>query len=87
MSDHQPVRPKWTCDSCGFPWPCAPAKVELSEDFARFPTSFAAYMAQFYALAFADHAADLNGAPPDLWTRFMGWLPSPHVGANGTRRD
>ncbi|WP_233412296.1 hypothetical protein [Nucisporomicrobium flavum] len=44
-------------------------------------------MAQFYALAFADGAAQLDGAPADLWDRFMGWLPRPPVGADGVRRD
>ena len=87
MTAHEPVRPKWICEVCGFPWPCAAAKVQLSGDFARFPTSFAAYMAQFYALAFTDFANQFDGAPPDLWDRFMGWLPRPPVDADGICRD
>jgi hypothetical protein len=87
VTTHEPVRPKWSCDACGFSWPCPTAKADLSRDFDRFPTSFAAYMAQFYALAFADAATHLDGTPADLWERFMGWLPRPPVGADGVRRD
>ena len=75
------------CNSCGFPWPCTAAKTELSEDFACFPASFAAYMAHFYALAFADSTTQLDGAPSDLRDRFLSWLPSPRLDAAGIRKD
>ncbi len=87
VTAHEPVRPKWICNACGFPWPCAATQAELSEDFARFPTSFAAYLAHFYALAFGDFATQLDGAPPDLRDRFLGWLPRPRVDGAGIRPD
>ncbi|MFI5932966.1 hypothetical protein [Actinoplanes sp. NPDC051494] len=76
---HEPDRPGWSCAGCGTGWPCAAARADLARDFDRFPTSFAAYMAQFYAQAFEDLAASADGVPEDLWDRFMGWLPPrPH---------
>ncbi|GAA2548141.1 hypothetical protein GCM10010435_16910 [Winogradskya consettensis] len=74
QSGHEPVRPKWNCRECGLEWPCEYARRELTADFVRFPTSFAIYMAHCYSQALHD-SPSLEALPPDLWTRFMGWLP------------
>ena len=32
-TEHVYARPSWDCRACGEPWPCAPAKVELAEQY------------------------------------------------------
>jgi hypothetical protein len=71
--EHTAERPDWTCRACGDPWPCAPAKVELTEDYRRFPSSLVVYLAAHLTDAIDDLAAGRGGIPPDLYDRFVGW--------------
>jgi hypothetical protein len=32
-TEHQPSRPSWDCQKCAQAWPCAPAKIELAEQY------------------------------------------------------
>jgi RimJ/RimL family protein N-acetyltransferase len=65
---HLPDRTTWDCTHCAAPWPCGPARRELSRTMS--PTSLGMYL--------ADHLYDavphLPGVTPAaLWARFLGW--------------
>jgi hypothetical protein len=70
-SEHAADRSSWDCRACGEPWPCAPAKVTLNEDFwDRRSTLIVFLVSTFYAAV--DSYADRE-APPDLYGRFVMW--------------
>lgn len=61
---------------CREPWPCAPAKVELLEEYGAERTSLLIYLSLQMIDAIDDMAA--NGrAPADLYLRFVGWVKGP----------
>ncbi|GAB1694930.1 hypothetical protein KRM28CT15_67330 [Krasilnikovia sp. M28-CT-15] len=72
-TEHQAARPSWECRACGQAWPCAAAKVELAEQYQRFPTGLAIYLGSCLVEAIDDWAANARGAAPDLYDRFLGW--------------
>lgn len=59
---HRAGRPAWDCLVCHQPWPCAPAKVELAEEFANDRVSGTIYLAMSLHDAINDsfHARDPN---------------------------
>lgn len=67
---HPPLRPSWDCATCGQPWACHPARVELAERYAGDPISLAVYVGMQL-----DHAAREmpNADPGDLYERFVAW--------------
>jgi hypothetical protein len=71
MSDHEPDRPSWDCDTCGKPWPCDPAREHLAAYLGR--VALAVHMWQ----RLEDAAGDLRTvAALDLFTRFLSWTRS-----------
>lgn len=70
MTTHQPRRPTWQCGRCGQPWPCSPARVELSEAYDGDRVGMAVYMAiQLYEAA----AEAASVTSEDLYERFVAW--------------
>lgn len=67
---HPPTRPSWDCATCGQPWPCPPALVELGERYATDPVALAVYMSTQL-----DHAVREMSTPDarDLYERFVAW--------------
>lgn len=75
MIQHQPVRPAWTCNGDGEPWPCPVARVRLRSDYAGDPTRLAVYMSTLLMTAAAD-TGNRDVLPPELFNRFMAWTAS-----------
>jgi hypothetical protein len=71
------MRPSWDCRVCGAPWPCAPGKVALSEEYRDFPSLLILFLMSTYHEA-REHLGYL-GQPADLFERIAGW-------AHGRRR-
>ncbi|GAA2875136.1 hypothetical protein Acy02nite_36290 [Actinoplanes cyaneus] len=72
-TEHVGERPAWDCRVCGLPWPCATAKVELAEQYQKFPHGLAVYLGSCLIEAIDDCAAGSGGPPADLYDRFLGW--------------
>ncbi len=70
---HLPRRPSWDCVSCRQPWPCAPAKVDMAEEFADNKVSLAVYLSGQMTDAVDDYLATKQPVPPNLYDRFLGW--------------
>ncbi|WP_433792698.1 hypothetical protein [Actinoplanes sp. CA-252034] len=75
--EHMAMRPSWDCRVCGAPWPCASAKVALSEEYRSFPSLLTLFLMSTYQEA-REHLGYL-GQPADLFERIVGW-------AQGRRR-
>ena len=80
---HVPLRPGFDCARCGQPWPCAPAKVELAEQYHGNTLSLGHYLSVEMADAM-QHAVDPGwGRVDNLYDRFLGWIPrgrsNPHA--------
>lgn len=75
-SEHVGGRPSWDCLACDHPWPCAAAKVELSEEYASDPGALALYLRSCLLAAIDDWAAGTGGSPSELYDRFLGWYSS-----------
>ena len=71
QTEHIGVRPGWDCRVCGHPWPCATAKVELTEEYPAAPLTF--FLSSCLLEAIDDWAAGAGGPPADLFERFLGW--------------
>ncbi|GAA2844085.1 hypothetical protein Acy02nite_68850 [Actinoplanes cyaneus] len=80
-TEHQGERPDWDCRVCGEPWPCAVAKVELAEQYGRFPHGLSVVVGSFLIEAIDDWAGRAGGRPPDLYERFLGWVEAPGLAA------
>ncbi|GAA2545262.1 hypothetical protein GCM10010435_12700 [Winogradskya consettensis] len=80
-TEHQGGRPTWDCRVCGQPWPCATAKVELAEQYQRFPHGLSVVVGSFLIEAIDDWAAGSGMPPPDLYERFLGWAEPPGLAA------
>lgn len=67
---HSPLRPSWDCGTCGQPWPCPPARVELGERYAGDRVGLAVYVGMQL-----DHAARemATADASDLYERFVSW--------------
>jgi hypothetical protein len=73
QEEHTPHRPDWLCRTCGQEWPCAPAKVQLGEQYApRRRIELALYMAAQLQDALAE-LPDPGPSRAELQTRFMAW--------------
>jgi hypothetical protein len=71
MSDHNAVRPDWSCGGCGDAWPCHTRMVQLLAEYDGAPVSLALLMSTYLCEA----AYELpNTRAGDLYTRFLGWL-------------
>jgi hypothetical protein len=70
---HVPRRPAWVCVVCHQTWPCAPAKVDLCEEYGDQVTSLAIYLSVQMLDAIDDMSAERGPAPADLYDRFLGW--------------
>ena len=71
---HRAARPSWDCAVCCEPWPCAPAKVELAEEYLNDRVSGTIYLAMGLHDAINDSFYLAGPAPADLWNRFLGWF-------------
>ncbi|MFD1374311.1 hypothetical protein [Actinoplanes sichuanensis] len=58
---------------CGQPWPCAPAKVGLLDDYSAFPSLLMLYLSSQMHACWEDYAARTGDVPPDLGERFLSW--------------
>ncbi|MGS2614131.1 hypothetical protein ACVCAH_06315 [Micromonospora sp. LZ34] len=71
-TDHLPLIPAWSCDTCGADWPCATKRARLLEEYHGGGPALGVYLGSCLAAA----AQDLRGTPVRaLQTRFTGWLP------------
>ncbi len=71
MVEHLPVRRTWSCDGCGAPWPCRPAREELLAEYHDATAALAMYM----TCAYLECVVDLPDRPAgELYGRFFGWL-------------
>jgi hypothetical protein len=69
--EHAADRSSWDCRACGEPWPCAPAKVLLNEEFRGDLSTLILFLVSTFYEA-TDSYADRE-APPDLYGRFVIW--------------
>jgi hypothetical protein len=68
QTEHSPARPSWDCLSCGRPWPCDPAREELSRHNGR--VDLAVTMWDYLEEA----ARDMPQTPAsELFDRFLRW--------------
>lgn len=72
--DHLPARPTWLCQDDGKPWPCAPARRRLLDEYKGFRTALLLYLAGQMAEA-REQLAELDSGtpPPGLEGRFLSW--------------
>jgi hypothetical protein len=77
---HVPLRPLWICRVDAYPWPCADARLDLTNGYRGKTMSLTLLLAAHFVEALNDlHSIDPDlGTPPDpraLYERFMGWVP------------
>ena len=65
---HQPERPSWNCDTCGKPWPCAPAREHLTAEGGGTPLAVLMWIYLDQALTELPEEAI-----PGIFDRFVGW--------------
>ncbi|WP_353505510.1 hypothetical protein [Verrucosispora sp. ts21] len=73
---HLPLRPLWLCRTCGQPWPCGRAKLDLLASYRDSSLSLFIYLAGLLHEAIDDlHRLDprSTGDVRDLFDRFLGW--------------
>lgn len=70
---HRAGRPGWDCAICHLPWPCAPAKVALAEEFENDRVSGTIYLALSMHEAINDSIHPAGPVPAEMWNRFLGW--------------
>ncbi|MFI5494464.1 hypothetical protein [Actinoplanes sp. NPDC051859] len=74
---HTPRQPSLDCSVCDQPWPCAPAKVELSEEFHGNRTGLTIYLGTYMDSALREAITDHEwGRVDNLYERFLGWVRS-----------
>jgi hypothetical protein len=73
MTNHEPVRPVWTCRGCGADWPCTTRRAELGAEFAGAPVSLALYLSDCLVTAARELPACRAGK---LYHQFLGWVRS-----------
>lgn len=76
LGDHLPRVPYWSCRGCQRPWPCAPARVQLSTQVPR--AVLPAFMTEWLAPAALTLPADRR-APGELYERFVAWTLHPPI--------
>lgn len=68
LLQHPAARPSWECATCGRPWPCPPARAEISGGASAFA------VALYMGLCYQEAAEELPGTPlVELHRRFLGW--------------
>lgn len=67
---HVPRRPTWECVACGQPWPCPPARAQLTAELAAERVSTVSYLTAQMWVAYAD----LRAPVAELVARFLGWV-------------
>ncbi|MEQ4306338.1 hypothetical protein ABNF97_34025 [Plantactinospora sp. B6F1] len=75
--EHLPMRPLWLCRTCGQPWPCGQAKLDLLAEYQGSRVSLCLYLAALLCDAIDDlHQLNpsVTGTTADLFDRFLGWL-------------
>ena len=77
---HLPLRPLWICRVDAYPWPCADARLDLTNGYRDKTISLTLFLAAQFVEALGDlHTIDpALGPPPDpraLYERFLGWVP------------
>ena len=83
--EHVAIRPDWTCGACGdgVQWPCAPAKVQLCEEYGRSDGRLLLYLALCMWDAFVDGLCAAvqrqHPVPPILRERFLDWVVLPLI--------
>jgi hypothetical protein len=73
---HLPVRPIWLCRVCAAPWPCGPARLALTHEYADDRIGLTVYLASLLDEASADlHRLNPQPGPEpdDLYARFVRW--------------
>jgi len=79
LTEHTPARPGWRCSACGDEWPCAPAKVRLSDEYRLDTSRLLTHLARQMWEAFDDGLTDDRSVavPLGLRERFLGWVCAP----------
>ncbi|GIE94069.1 hypothetical protein Ari01nite_15340 [Paractinoplanes rishiriensis] len=73
---HVALRPSFDCGKCGEPWPCAPAKVELAEQFQADLLGLSTYLGAQMVDAMEQATGNCAwGRVDNLFDRFLGWIP------------
>lgn len=68
--EHTARRPDWICTGCAADWPCAPAKVNLSEEYGVDRVGLAVHM----SIQLHRAAGELPTATAgELYERFVKW--------------
>jgi hypothetical protein len=70
MSMHRPVRPDWTCQTCGQAWPCPTRQRQLLAEYDGARVSLMLYLSSQLITACVDLPAAASGV---LYERFLGW--------------
>lgn len=83
---HRADQPSWDCVICHQPWPCAPAKVELAEEYLNDHVSGTVYLAMCMHDAINDSFYRTGPEPAELWHRFLGWYVALGRSARPTTR-
>jgi hypothetical protein len=65
------ARPSWDCRVCGDPWPCASAKVAMTEEYQCFPSLLLLFLVSTYQEA--RETLGYSDRPVDLFERIVGW--------------
>jgi hypothetical protein len=71
---HRLVRPTWTCEVDGKPWPCTVKRHALLVEYRDEPTMLTIHFAGYLDLACRDLAHITAGA---VWQQLVGWIPRP----------
>lgn len=67
---HALSRPDWNCVACRKPWPCTPAREQLSQQYGRDRVGLAIYMGALLTHAVEDMP---EIATKELFERFIRW--------------
>ncbi|MEE6257990.1 hypothetical protein V1633_05720 [Plantactinospora sonchi] len=75
------MRPLWLCRTCGQPWPCGRAKLDLLAEYEGSRVGLCLYLATLLCGAIDDlHRLNpsATGSTAGLFDRFLGWPRAPH---------
>jgi hypothetical protein len=73
---HLPLRPSFDCATCGEPWPCASARVELIQEYHEQTMRLLQYLAGQMGDAMGQAVKSHDwGRVDNLYDRFLGWVP------------
>ncbi|WSA89717.1 hypothetical protein OIE47_06735 [Micromonospora sp. NBC_01796] len=87
---HLPLRPIWLCRTCGQPWPCGRAKLDLLAEYEGSRVGLCLYLATLLCDAIDDlHKLNpgTTGSGAGLFDRFLGWPRVPHPPAPNDHDD